>query len=116
MSNFPTMGTSAATSTENLSGAPSANTIPVPRKNSQAGPVEGSGGHRQGVLERNGFKGAPQVNTVYPNSPEAANVFRNVRLVPSAKGNRDFYARRAEGSALVDAPFPGGSWTPPTKP
>src|SRR5205823_2072591 len=95
---FQKMGTDAAYA-ENISGAPSANTHPVARKNTQAGPVPGSKANRQATMERNGFQGAPQVTYEYPNAPEAANVSRNVRLVPSAKGNRDFYARRAEGPA-----------------
>jgi len=94
-----TMGTSASAVT-NQSGAPSANTIPVPRKNTQAGGVPGAKANRSQVHERNGFKGAPQATISYPNSPEAANTFRNVRLVPSALGNRDFWAKRAEGPTL----------------
>lgn len=112
---FQKMGTDNAYA-ENISGAPSANTHPVSRKNTQAGPVEGTKSNRQGTLERNGFQGAPQVAYSYPQAPEAAQVGRNVRLVPSAKGNKDFYARRSEAAALVAPPFPGGSWTPPTKP
>jgi hypothetical protein len=109
---FPTMGTDAAYA-ENLSGAPSANTKPVPRKNTQAGPVPGSKANRKGTLERNGFQGAPQVTYEYPNAPEAQSTQRNVRLVPSAKGNRDFYARRQEGPTLVGPPFPPGAWQRP---
>ena len=112
---FQKMGTDSAYA-ENLSGAPSANTHPVPRKNTQAGAVPGTKSNRIGTLERNGFQGAPQVSYEYPNSPEAGNTFRNVRLMPSAKGNRDFYARRAEGPSLGGPGFPGGAWTPPTKP
>ena len=97
--NFQKMGTDASQA-ENVSGAPSANTKPVARKNTQAGPVPGAKANRKGVLERNGFQGAPQVNHVYPNAPEAAQVFRNVRLMPSAKGNRDFYARRQYGQGI----------------
>jgi hypothetical protein len=110
---FPTVGTEMAHA-ENISGAPSANTKPVPRKNTQAGGVPGTTANRSGTLERNGFKGSPQVNRAYPNPyPDTQ---RNVRLVPSAKGNRDFFARRQEGPTLIAPPFPGGSWTPPTKP
>lgn len=112
---FKTMGTDAAYA-ENISGAPSANTSLVAKKNTQSGPVPGVKANRKGTLERNGFQGAPQVAYSYPQAPEAANTFRNVRLMPSAKGNRDFYARRQEGPVLVAPPFPGGSWTPPNKP
>lgn len=98
--NFPKMGTSNATAV-NVSGAASPNTRFVPRKNTQGGgdPSVGTKSNRQGSLERNGFKGAPQVNHCYPNAPEAANVQRNVRIVQSAIGNRDFYLKRQYGQA-----------------
>lgn len=96
---FPTMGTSAAQAT-NVSGAPSTKTMLVPRGNTQAGYDSPTAAHRAVAYERNGFKGAPQVNHVYPNAPEAANTFRNVRLVPSAIGNRDFYLRRQYGQGI----------------
>jgi hypothetical protein len=99
MSNFPKMGTEAA-SANNVSGAPSANTTLVPKQGSSGGaPDASTKGNRQGVLERNGFKGAPQTAISYPNAPEAANTLRNVRLVPSAVGNRDFYLKRQYGQA-----------------
>lgn len=94
--NFRKMGTDAAYAT-NQSGAPSANTILAPRHNTQSGSDGATASHRQASLERNGFKGAPQVNHVYPQAPEASNVQRNVRLMPSAIGNRDFYLRRQYG-------------------
>lgn len=109
---FETVGTVNANPV-NVSGAPSANTKTAPRHNTQAGPVPGSKANRKGTLERNGFQGAPQVSYSYPNAPEASSEGRNVRLVPSAKGNRDFYARRQEGPALVGPPFPPGAWQRP---
>lgn len=116
VTNFATMGTEAARAIDMTTGPDQHTTVVAKEGFSKSDAPDSVKGTRKGVLERNGFKGAPQVNTVYPNAPESAQVFRNVRLMPSAKGNRDFYARRAEGSPIVDQPFPGGSWTPPTKP
>jgi len=90
---FEKVGTANANAV-NVSGAGSPHTIAVPRKNTQAGQDGATANHRLATLERNGFQGAPQVAYSHPNSPESSSVGRNVRLVPSAKGNRDFYARR----------------------
>lgn len=106
----PTMGTEQAHAV-NLSGAPSKNTKLTKRKGNASGGPTGTKANRKGVLERNGFKGAPQMNQAYgPVNPDEG---RNVRLMPSAKGNRDFYARRAEAAALVGPPFPPGHWQYP---
>jgi hypothetical protein len=112
---FEKVGTANANAV-NTSGTPSANTHLAPRHNTQSGQDGATANHRLATLERNGFQGAPQVAYSYPQAPEAAQVGRNVHLMPSAKGNRDFYARRSEAAALVAPPFPSGSWTPPTKP
>lgn len=96
---FTKMGTEAAYA-QNASGAPSPNTKPVPRKNTQSGGEGATASHRIGTLERNGFQGAPQVSYSYQNAPEASSVGRNVRLFAPAKGNRDFYARRAYGQGI----------------
>lgn len=98
MSKFPTMGTAAAQA-NNVSGAPSTKTTPVAKTgNSKGGSAEPATAANRGVsMERNGFKGAPQATHVYPNAPEASNTLRNVRLVPSAIGNRDFYNKRQYG-------------------
>lgn len=94
---FPTMGTEAAQA-NNVSGAPSSNTMPVAKKGSAGGATEGATASvRPHALERNGFKGAPQMKHSYPEDPSASQTFRNVRLVPSAIGNRDFYLRRQYG-------------------
>lgn len=100
MSNFPKMGTEAA-SVNNVSGAPSANTTLISKKGNAKGgaPDASTKANRKGVLERNGFKGAPQATISYPNAPEANATLRNVRLVPSAIGNRDFYLKRQYGQA-----------------
>lgn len=95
--NFPKMGTSQSKAV-NVSGAPSKNTKPVRKKGAQGGsPEPATASHRQGVQERLGFKGAPQAAMSYPNAPEASLTQRNVRIVPSAVGNRDFYLRRMYG-------------------
>jgi hypothetical protein len=94
---FPKMGTEAAYA-NNVSGAPSRNTKPVAKNgNAKGGAGEpATAANRQDVLERNGFKGAPQMKHSYPTAPEAGLTQRNVRLVRSAIGNRDFYDRRAQ--------------------
>jgi hypothetical protein len=94
---FPKMGTSNA-SAVNQSGAPSRNTKPVRKKSTvSAKPAPATAAHRQGTLERLGAQGAPQTTMSYPTAPEAAQTFRNVHIVPSAIGNRDFYLRRQYG-------------------
>jgi hypothetical protein len=55
----------------------------------------GTATHRAGVLERNGFKGAPQMQLYVPNSDAAAQVGRSIVVVPSTMGNRDFWTARA---------------------
>lgn len=96
----PTMGTSASAVTP--VGPDPAHTTLVAKNNGKSDAPDSRGGVRPGVLEVNGFKGAPQVNYCYPNSPESAANTRNVRLMPSAKGNTDFYAARAQtGQPLI---------------
>lgn len=96
---FPTMGTSAA----------SANPIAPDPSHTQSVSKEGfsnpdqdnpAKGNRTGVYERNGAKYAPQVNYVYPNEQVSSQTQRNVRRVPSAIGNRDFWAGREQGQDL----------------
>lgn len=95
-----TMGTSAASVTPAYPDP--AHTTSVPKQGGKSDAPDSRGGIRQGVLERNGFKGAPQVNYCYPNAPEAKATGRNVRIMPSAKGNTDFYAARAQtGQPLI---------------
>lgn len=94
---FPKMGTSMSRAV-NRSGQPSKNTKTVPKKNSKGGKAEpATASHRTGQLERLGFKGAPQATMSYPTAPEAGQTYRNVKLVPSSVGNRDFYDRRKYG-------------------
>jgi hypothetical protein len=95
--NFPKMGTSNARAV-NQSAAPSKNTKRVKKKSTvSAKPEAATAAHRQGSLERLGFKGAPQTTMGYPTAPEAAQTQRNVHIVPSAVGNRDFYLKRQYG-------------------
>lgn len=96
--NFTKMGTSAA-SVKNVSGAPSKNTKAIRKSaHSKGGSAEpDTAVARKGVLERNGFKGAPQTTLYAPNNPESSLTMRNVRVMPSAVGNRDFYLRRQYG-------------------
>lgn len=68
-----------------------------PRGGSKSDAPVGGTGIRKGVQERLGCKYAPQVNMVTLNQPEASEEFRNVKLVPSAIGNRAFYDRRKYG-------------------
>lgn len=95
--NFPKMGTEAAYA-NNVSAAPSPNTTAVPKHGGVGGSSEGaSASIRPHVMERNGFKGAPQMTLAYNTAPEAGQTYRNVRLVQSAVGNRDFYNKRQYG-------------------
>lgn len=52
---------------------------------------------RSGHQERLGAKYAPQMPMYAPNAPEASLTQRNVRVVPSAIGNRDFWSKRQFG-------------------
>lgn len=96
----PTMGTSAAQATPAYPDP--AHTKSVAKQGSKSDAPDSRGGIRPAILERNGFKGAPQVNYCFPTAPEASQNGRNVRLMPSAKGNSGFYAARAAtGQPLV---------------
>lgn len=92
----PTMGTSASQAT--VAYPDPAHTHAVPKQGSKSDAPDSRGGVRPNIQERLGFKGAPQVNYCYPTAPEASQNGRNVRLMPSAKGNTDFYAARAATS------------------
>lgn len=98
---FPTAGTSVATSVQNLSGAPSKNTKPVAKKTQGRGASPtGTKANRQGIQERLGAKCAPQATLYAANAAEASATTRNVTIVPSAVGNRDFYLRRQYGQGV----------------
>lgn len=93
---FETMGTSAAYA--QVVSDPSPNLKFRPKYGPSADEtVIGTKGNRQGVQERLGAQYAPQVTIVQPNEPEASQTQRNVRLVPSSVGNRDFWLKRQYG-------------------
>lgn len=95
--NFPTMGTENAY--PRLPGLGSDKTTLVPKSgNAKGGSSEpATASNRGGVLERNGFMGAPQVRHSYPNAPEAAQTMRNVRIVRPSIGRSQFYDKRQYG-------------------
>lgn len=95
-SKFATVGKTSA-QVENASGAPSANTHDVPRKGSSGGMMDAvTANHRAGILERQGARWGIKETLYAPNAAEASATQRNVRTVPSAVGNRDFWASRRE--------------------
>lgn len=99
--NFTKMGTSAATTVDNLSAAPSKNTKPVPRKTTVSGaPQPATASIRKHVLERNGASYTPTATLYAQNAAEASATQRNTVVVPSALGNRDFYLRRRYGQGV----------------
>jgi len=95
---FPTMGTVAAP--VNASGAPSRNTLPGAKGNAKGGMLEGAtANHRAPRLnETNGPAFRVQASTYPPvSNPEANLTQRNVRILPSAIGSRDFWDKRNNG-------------------
>lgn len=60
-------------------------------------PDAGTAGHRTGHQERLGAKYAPQMPLYVQNAAAASETQKNVRLVPSAIGNRDFWTKRQYG-------------------
>lgn len=97
---FPKMGDDGIpNSVVNISGQRSKYTTPVPKTgNAKGGSGEpATASHRTGKLERLGAKGAPQATLYKQNAAEASATQRNVRTVPSAVGNRDFYSKRQYG-------------------
>lgn len=94
----PTMDTEASHATPAYPDP--AHTTLVPKKSGSPDSDNPAGGHRQGVLERLGASYAPKVNYVYPNQPEASQTLRNVRVMPSAIGNGDFWAKRQYGQDI----------------
>lgn len=95
---FPTMGTVAAP--VNASAAPSRNTHLVAKKPGPGGMLEGATArHRSARMnETNGPQHRITASAYAPmTSPEAGATYRNVRLVPSTLGNRDFWDKRNNG-------------------
>lgn len=93
---FPTMGVEASQASAAADYSP--NLKFRPRGGSSGGTAEAAtAGHRTGHQERLGAKYAPQMSMVTANAPEASLEQRNVRLLPSSIGNRDFWAKRELG-------------------
>jgi hypothetical protein len=93
--NFPAEGTEVATRVSNVSAAPSKNTKPRKKGNASGGAIEAATAtHKANIAERLGAKCAPTVPMYKANAPEAGLTGRNVRILPSSMGSRDFYDRR----------------------
>lgn len=94
----PTMGTLASEFTNR--SAQSGGTIARKKGNSSGGFLEAATAkHKANVQETLGFQGAPQCTLYKANAASANETQRNTYLVPSAVGNRDFYAaRKAAGN------------------
>lgn len=96
---FATQGKIAAP--VNASAAPSANTSPVAKHGGVGGMLDGAtANHRQGVMEPHGASFKISATLYKQNAAEASATQRNVRLVPSAIGNRDFWASRDRSRAV----------------
>jgi hypothetical protein len=95
---FSKVGEGIPKTVVNRSGAPSPKTTPVPKTgNSKGGAIENATAkHRSGKLEKLGAKYAPQAKLYKPNAAESSATERNVRLMPSAVGNRDFWDKRKQ--------------------
>ena len=95
---FEKVGENYAKNASNLSGAPSKNTIPVKKKGSAGGALEAAtAAHKKNIPERLGAKLHPTAVLYKQNAAEANDTQKNVRTVPSAIGNRDFYNKRQYG-------------------
>jgi hypothetical protein len=64
------------------------------KSDAPVGTISGVKPHHQ---ERLGAKYAPQMPLYEQNAASASETYRNVRLVPSAVGNRDFWLKRQYG-------------------
>lgn len=107
-SSFPKMGDSSITDgLVNVSGNRSPYTTAVPRKGpaGDSFPGEGTKANRSAnqIHEAHGPTFRPVATTCFPNAPEAAQVQRGLRTVPSSVGNRDFWDRRSGDGGQVIA-------------
>lgn len=94
-SSFPKMGDDGMTGLVNVSGQRSPYTMPQARKGPTSPDMGGSpASHRGSTMlhEGNGPTFRPVASQVY--ATEYAATGRNTRMVPSAVGNRDFWAAR----------------------
>lgn len=80
-----------------VGGRQSPNTISRPRSGGKSDKDPGAAGHRTGKLERQGASYAPTAKLYEQNAAAASQTQVNTRLVSSALGNRDFYAKRQYG-------------------
>lgn len=95
---FTKVGDSFAKSAVNQSGAPSKHTTPVQKKGAAGGALEAAtAAHKSNIPERLGAKLHPSATLYKQNAAEANDTQRNVRTMPSAIGNRDFYNKRQYG-------------------
>jgi hypothetical protein len=95
-SNFPKMGDDGMTSLVNMSGQRSPYTMPEGRKGPGSPDLGGGGAGGRGstmIHEAHGPQFRPVASKVY--ATEYAATGRNTRQVPSAVGNRDFWAARS---------------------
>lgn len=95
---FPTMGQVAGA--VNASAAPSGNTKAVAKTYAPGGMLEGATARHRGprLNEPNGAQHRITASAYPPvTNPEAGATMRNVRLVPSAMGSRDFWDKRNYG-------------------
>ena len=83
----------------NVMARQSPNTVSVARKGPTGGQEPATANHKSNVLERGGASLHPTATLYKQNAAEASATMRNTRLVPSALGNRDFYAKRQYGQA-----------------
>lgn len=98
-STFPKMGTDASRVQAAASQSPNVKNRPRSGSKNDApvGTIQGVKPHHQ---ERLGAKYAPQMTMVSAEAPEAGLVGRNVRILPSSTGNRDFWLKRQYGQRL----------------
>src|SRR3954470_13725707 len=95
---FPKVGNNIAVNVGRSQSAHPERGILVKKGNSKGGMLEGAtAAHKANIQERLGAKGAPQAVLYEANAAEASLTQRNVVLMPSALGNRDFYLRRQYG-------------------
>lgn len=95
-SSFPKMGDEGYASLMNMSGQRSPYTMEQPRKGPTTPDMGGGGAGGRGstmIHEGHGPTFRPVASASYPT--EYAATGRNVRQVPSAVGNRDFWTSRA---------------------
>lgn len=100
-SDFPVMGEGVAEHIMNMSRKRSSYTTMVAKKTMGRGksPTGSTGGVRGSTLihEANGPACCVKATLYKQNAAEASMTERNTKLVPSAVGNRDFWAKRQFG-------------------